>query len=65
MENNKNIDHKRIEKAVTEILLAVGEDPNREGLEGTPTRVAKMYAELLAGMRESPQQHLHSIFTEK
>ena len=59
-----SVDIKRIEKAVTEILLAVGEDTEREGLKGTPGRVARMYAELLAGMREDPKEHLRSVFTE-
>jgi len=59
-----SVDTKRIEKAVTEILLAVGEDTEREGLKGTPGRVARMYAELLAGMREDPKEHLRSVFTE-
>ena len=59
-----SIDNKRIEKAVREILLAVGEDPEREGLKETPERVARMYAELLAGMNEDPKEHLRSIFTE-
>ena len=61
---NKNIDTKRIEKAVMEILLAVGEDTAREGLKETPRRVARMYTELLAGMREDPKEHLRSVFTE-
>ncbi len=59
-----SVDVKRIEKAVTEILLAVGEDTEREGLKGTPGRVARMYAELLAGMHEDPKEHLRSVFTE-
>ena len=59
-----SIDIERIRKAVTEILLAVGEDVEREGLKGTPTRVANMYAELLAGMHEDPKQHLRSVFSE-
>jgi len=59
-----SVDSKRIEKAVTEILLAVGEDAEREGLKGTPGRVARMYAELLGGMHEDPKQHLRSVFTE-
>lgn len=58
------VDLARIEQAVTEILLAIGEDPNREGLKGTPARVARMYSELLAGMREDPEIHLQSVFTE-
>jgi len=60
----KKVDTERIEKAVKEILLAVGEDINREGLKKTPERVGKMYAELLAGMREDPKVHLKSVFTE-
>ncbi|MBN1393096.1 MAG: GTP cyclohydrolase I FolE [Sedimentisphaerales bacterium] len=60
----KQVDIERIEKAVKEILLAVGEDVEREGLKGTPARMAKMYAELLAGMDEDPKQHLSSVFTE-
>jgi len=59
-----SVDTKRIEKAVREILLAVGEDTEREGLKGTPGRVARMYAELLGGMHEDPKQHLRSVFTE-
>ncbi len=64
-EPNGPVDLKRIEQAVGEILLAVGEDPQREGLKATPQRVARMYAELLAGMRQDPREHLHSIFHEK
>jgi len=60
----KKVDTKRIEKAVREILLAVGEDINREGLKRTPERVGRMYTELLAGMRENPKVHLRSVFTE-
>ncbi len=60
----KKVDTERIEKAVKEILIAIGEDTNREGLKGTPERVGKMYAELLAGMREDPKDHLRSVFTE-
>jgi len=62
---NKKIDAGRIEKAVKEILSAVGEDVRREGLKGTPERVAGMYVELLAGMREDPKKHLRSVFNEK
>ena len=61
---SKAVDQRRIEKAVAEILLASGEDPKREGLRDTPARVAKMYAELLSGMREDPEVHLKSVFTE-
>jgi len=59
------IDLQRIEKAVNEILMAVGEDVNREGLKDTPARVARMYAELLSGMRTDPKEHVKSIFSEK
>jgi len=61
---HKPIDGERIKKAVREILLAVGEDIEREGLTETPDRVARMYAELLGGMREEPEKHLRSVFTE-
>ena len=59
-----SVDTKRIEKAVREILLAVGEDVEREGLKKTPERVARMYTELLAGMQKDPEKHLRSVFTE-
>ena len=61
---SKTIDTERIRKAVKEILLAVGEDIEREGLKKTPERVARMYTELLGGMHENPKKHLRSIFTE-
>jgi GTP cyclohydrolase I len=61
---NKAIDTDRIIKAVKEILIAVGEDTEREGLKKTPERVARMYAELLGGMHEDPKKHLKSTFTE-
>ena len=61
---DKKVDIERVEKAVTEILLAIGEDVEREGLKGTPMRVARMYAELLAGMQEEPKEHLRGVFTE-
>ncbi|TKJ36671.1 MAG: GTP cyclohydrolase I FolE [Planctomycetes bacterium B3_Pla] len=63
-EKHKKIDAERIKKAVKEILLAVGEDVEREGLKQTPDRVARMYAELLGGMHEDPEKHLRSVFTE-
>jgi GTP cyclohydrolase I len=59
------VDAERIEKAVAEILAAVGEDVNREGLKDTPSRVARMYKELLEGMGHDPKQHIKSVFTEK
>jgi len=63
-EKIKKVDTERIEKAVREILMAIGEDSDRDGLQRTPERVGKMYAELLAGMREDPKDHLRSVFTE-
>lgn len=60
----KKVDTERIEKAVREILLAVGEDLDREGLKRTPERIGRMYAELLGGMHENPKDHLRSVFTE-
>ena len=62
---NGPIDHARIERAVREILLAVGEDPDREGLRETPARVARMYAELFAGLHLDPRRHLKKFFTER
>ena len=58
-------DHKRIENAVKEILLALGEETERQGLKYTPQRVARMYAELLEGESSEPEEHLKSVFTEK
>lgn len=59
------VDLPRIERAVREILAAVGEDPDREGLLETPARVARMYAELFAGLHDDPRRHLKKFFTEK
>ena len=59
------VDHERIQRAVREILLAVGENPDREGLRETPARVARMYAELFGGLHEDPRVHLKKFFTEK
>ena len=56
------IDLERIEAAVREILLAIGEDPDRDGLQKTPSRVAKMYSEIFAGLRESADHHLQVTF---
>ena len=58
------VDHDRIERAVREILVAVGEDPDREGLRETPARVARMYAEMFQGLRADPRIHLKKFFTE-
>src|SRR6266498_3662584 len=54
----KPVDLDRIATGVRLILEGIGEDPNREGLRDTPQRVAEMYAELTAGMREDPSQHI-------
>jgi GTP cyclohydrolase I len=56
------IDLARIEGAVREILIAVGEDPDRDGLKDTPARVARSYAEQFAGMRQRPEDVLTTIF---
>jgi GTP cyclohydrolase I len=61
----KTVDHERIRAAVREILLAVGEDPDREGLQDTPDRVARMYAELFSGLNKDPREHLRKTFTQK
>ena len=56
------VDFARIEAAIREILEAVGEDPDRDGLIGTPARVARMYAEVFAGIDEDPGDHLEVVF---
>lgn len=58
------MDKERIENAVREILIAIGEDPEREGLRETPKRVANMYAEVFSGMENDPKQFL-KVFTEE
>jgi GTP cyclohydrolase IA len=59
------IDHARLRRAVREILIAVGEDPDREGLLDTPDRIARMYAEIFAGLHTDPAIHLQKTFTQK
>jgi len=59
------VDHDRIRRAVREILIAVGEDPDREGLRETPDRVARMYAEVFRGLGQDPRVHLRKLFTQK
>ncbi|MBC8351786.1 MAG: GTP cyclohydrolase I FolE [Planctomycetes bacterium] len=59
------VDMQRLQNAVREILFAVGEDPDREGLLETPARVARMYAELFSGLHDDPRVHLKKVFTEK
>lgn len=58
------VDLPRIERAVREILAAVGEDPDRNGLLDTPGRVARMYAELFSGLHLEPGRHLKRVFEE-
>lgn len=58
----KPVDKSRIEAAVREILIAVGEDPDRDGLQNTPGRVARMYEEVLAGQCENGDEHLAVTF---
>jgi GTP cyclohydrolase I len=60
-----NVDFQRIERAVREILIAVGEDPDREGLLETPARVARMYAEMFSGLAQDPRQHTQKFFSEQ
>ncbi|MFO0880665.1 MAG: GTP cyclohydrolase I FolE [Gemmataceae bacterium] len=59
------VDRPRIEAAIREILIAVGEDPDREGLQETPARVARMYAEMFKGLHTDASEHLRRTFTEK
>ncbi len=59
-----SVDKPRIERAVREILVAIGENPDREGLRETPARVARMYAELFSGLHEDPERHLRALFDE-
>jgi len=59
------VDHARIERAVREILLAIGEDPARDGLRDTPRRVAKAYSEVFGGLRQCASEHLGRVFEQK
>ena len=61
---NANFDRERAEAAVRELLIAVGEDPDREGLAETPARVARAYEEVFAGLHEDPKIHLEKSFSE-
>jgi GTP cyclohydrolase I len=58
------IDEERVKRAVRELLVAIGEDPDREGLRETPERVAKMFKEILAGYDDAPENHL-VLFSER
>ena len=62
MSELKEIDQPRIAAAVREILEAIGEDPDRDGLVDTPKRVAKAYAEFFAGLHQQPADHLSTTF---
>jgi GTP cyclohydrolase I len=62
--NNHPVDHERIARAVREIILAIGEDPEREGLRDTPRRIADMYAEIFSGIGCDPAEVLTVTFEE-
>ena len=64
MSANPRFDHARAEAAVRELLIAVGEDPDREGLIDTPARVARAYAETFAGLQAEPTEVLERTFAE-
>src|SRR5215470_5484276 len=59
------VDVPRIERAVREIMIAIGEDPDREGLRRTPNRIARAYSELTEGLRIDPLVHLKTVFHER
>jgi len=58
------VDHERAAAAVRELLLAVGEDPDRPGLQDTPQRVARAYSEIFAGLGQDPNEILATTFAE-
>ncbi|HEY7138060.1 MAG TPA: GTP cyclohydrolase I FolE [Acidimicrobiia bacterium] len=62
LHEHRGVDKPRIERAIREILLAIGEDPERDGLVRTPARVAEMYEELFAGLHDDPSRHLAVSF---
>ena len=62
--NDEKINLPRVTKAVRELLIALGEDPEREGLSGTPDRVARMYADLFHGRHSDAREHLTRYFQE-
>lgn len=64
-ERGRRMDKQKIEKAVREILEAIGEDPEREGLKDTPKRIAKMYEEIFSGLKEDPRKHLEIYFQDE
>jgi len=61
-EEPREFDKPRIERAVREILEAIGEDPDRDGLQFTPRRIADMYEEIFSGLREDPRHHVITTF---
>jgi GTP cyclohydrolase I len=65
LEAEAGIDFPRLERAVREMLIAVGEDPERDGLLDTPRRVAEAYGELFAGLRDDPARHLGRVFEQR
>ena len=62
LEQKRKVDKPAIEKAVRDILIAIGEDPNREGLIDTPDRVARMYEDIFSGLHQDPREHLKVLF---
>lgn len=65
-ESSKNdFDAEVIIKAVRDIIRAIGEDPDRAGLKGTPERVMRAYRELFSGIRDDPSRHFEAVFQEK
>lgn len=65
LSSHAHVDCARIERAVREILLAIGENPDRDGLQDTPKRVAKAYAQIFSGLHDSPDVHLSRVFQEE
>jgi GTP cyclohydrolase IA len=62
---DRGVDLPRIEQAIRELIVALGEDPDREGLRRTPARIARAYAELTRGLRIDPRAYLKTVFHEK
>ncbi|KPU27029.1 GTP cyclohydrolase [Caloranaerobacter sp. TR13] len=59
------MDKEKIKRAIRDILEAIGEDPDREGLRGTPDRIARMYEEIFSGLNEDPKKHLEIYFQDE
>jgi GTP cyclohydrolase IA len=64
-EEVEEMDKEKIERAVRDILEAIGENPDREGLKDTPARIARMYEEIFSGINENPKDHLKIYFQEE